>query len=349
MPHDIEQPPKSARSPGPWQRIPPFPRINRQRVGPQNSDQSISADANTAAGEMSAQVETNEVLARGLEATGDYKVLRRLVRRQSAPAPPRFGDKVGIIVDFETTGLDVARDEVIEVAMLKFSYSARGEITHVIGAFKSFNQPSAAIPAAVVELTGITDQMVAGHKVEASALVDFVADANIVIAHNASFDRKVAERSWEIFQHKNWACSATGIEWKDHGFGGAKLTYLLTESGFFHDAHRALDDCYATLEILAGVLPNASTTALCALLERARRKTFRVWAEDSPFHLKDILKARSYRWNDGNDGRPRSWYIDVDEALLEAELNFLRREIYLRDTEINCREITALDRYSNRV
>jgi hypothetical protein len=26
---------------------------------------------------------------------------------------------------------------------------------------------------------------------------------------------------------------------------------LLTQSGFFHDAHRALDDCHATFEILA--------------------------------------------------------------------------------------------------
>jgi DNA polymerase-3 subunit epsilon len=88
---------------------------------------------------------------------------------------------------------------------------------------------------------------------------------------------------------------------------------------------------------------------LAALLDRARRKAFCVWAEDAPFALKDVLKRRRYRWNDGADGRPKSWHIDVEEAELDAELSFLRNEIYLCDVEINCREITALDRFSTRV
>jgi DNA polymerase-3 subunit epsilon len=78
--------------------------------------------------------------------------------------------------------------------------------------------------------------------------------------------------------HESWACSATGIDWQQYGFVGIRLTYLVTQSGLFHDAHRALDDCYATLEILARQLPATSTTALGALLDRARRKTFRIWA-----------------------------------------------------------------------
>ena len=298
---------------------------------------------------MSDHNEDTEGLVRRLEATGDYKVLRRLVPRQPTSPPADSADKTGIIVDFETTGLDFASDEIIEAAMLKFSYSGCGEVIGITGIFQAFNQPSALIPKEVVELTGITDEIVAGQKIDAAALEAFVANANIVIAHNAEFDRQFAERSWDIFQHKHWACSATGIDWQKHGFSGAKLTYLLTESGFFHDAHRALDDCYATLEILAGRLPATSTTALGALLDRARRKTFRVWAENAPFHLKAALKRRRYRWNDGTDGRSRSWYIDVQEAELDAELNYLRKEIYQRGIDVHCREITALDRYSKRV
>jgi DNA polymerase-3 subunit epsilon len=170
----------------------------------------------------------------------------------------------------------------------------------------------------------------------------------IVIAHNAAFDRKFAERSWPLFEHKHWACSATGIEWQKYGFGGVKLPYLLMQSGFFHDAHRALDDCHATLEILVRELPDTSTTALAVLLDRARRKTFRVWAENAPFELKDELKRRRYHWNDGTDGRPRSWHIDVEESKLEAEMTYLRKEIYQRDIDIACQEITAFNRFSNR-
>jgi DNA polymerase-3 subunit epsilon len=87
---------------------------------------------------------------------------------------------------------------------------------------------------------------------------------------------------------------------------------------------------------------------LAVLLDRARGKTFRIWAENAPFELKDALKYRRYRWNDGTDGRPRSWHIDVEEAKLEAEVTYLRNEIYQRDIDIACSEITALNRFSRR-
>jgi DNA polymerase III subunit epsilon len=289
-----------------------------------------------------------EELARQLELTGDYKILRRLVPRQPTSTPNGFGIKIGIIVDLETTGLDMAKDEIIEVAMVKFHYSNSGQVIGVTGTFQAFNEPSIPIPANIIELTGITDEMVAGHRIDDAALESFVADANVVIAHNAAFDRKFAEKSWPLFEHMHWACSATGIDWQQYGFGGAKLTYLVTQSGLFHDAHRALDDCHATLEILTRELPATSTTALGALLDRARRKTFRIWAENAPFIFKDALKRRRYRWNDGSDGRPRSWHIDVEEDKLDAELNFLREEVYQRDVDLACREITALDRFSDR-
>ena len=90
------------------------------------------------------------------------------------------------------------------------------------------------------------------------------------------------------------------------------------------------------------------TSALAVLLEQARKRTMRVWAEQSPFELKDSLKRRGYRWSDGSDGRPRSWYVDVDESQLDDEIAFLRTEIYLRDVEPRLQTLTALDRFSVR-
>jgi DNA polymerase-3 subunit epsilon len=125
------------------------------------------------------------------------------------------------------------------------------------------------------------------------------------------------------------------------------LGYLLNGAGFFHQAHRAVDDCHALLEVLALELPTG-TKALTALLERARKKTIRVWAEQSPFDLKDALKRRGYRWSDGSDGRPKSWYVDIDESKLEGEVAFLKAEIYLRDIEPRVQILTAFDRFSIR-
>ena len=78
------------------------------------------------------------------------------------------------------------------------------------------------------------------------------------------------------------------------------------------------------------------------------KKTMRVWAEQSPFDLKDSLKRRGYRWSDGSDGRPRSWFIDIDESTLDDEIAFLKTEIYLRATEPRLQTLTAFDRFSVR-
>jgi DNA polymerase-3 subunit epsilon len=112
---------------------------------------------------------------------------------------------------------------------------------------------------------------------------------------------------------------------------------------------RRLDDCHALLEVLALELPTTGAPALALLLETARRRTVRVWAEQSPFELKDSLKRRGYRWSDGGDGRPRFWYVDVDATVLDDEIAFLKAEIYLRDVEPRLQILTAFTRFSARI
>jgi DNA polymerase-3 subunit epsilon len=293
------------------------------------------------------QSETNEAMARLLEASGQYRVLRRIMP-PAAGFRPECGTKIGVVLDVETTGLDTGRDEVIELAMLKFAYSDDDQILGVIDVFQALQEPSSPIAPEITALTRITDEMVADQAIDPRAVDHFVTDANIVIAHNASFDRKFAERYWPIFVHKPWACSSSGITWKEHGFASAKLEHLLAACGLFYDAHRAVDDCHALLALLDQELPHTSGTILADLLERARRKSVRVWAQHSPFELKEALKRRNYRWNDGTDGRPKSWYRDIDEETLESELRFLESEIYQHNVDIFQQGFTALDRYSSR-
>lgn len=287
-------------------------------------------------------------MADTLAQSTDYRVLRRLVPRAEFAPSNGQATRSGILLDVETTGLDPLRDEVIELAMVKFDYLSNGSITRVTDVFTAFNEPSKPIPREITELTGITDETVAGHRIDPDAVAAFAESAVIAIAHNANFDRKFAERYWPIFQHKAWGCSATEVDWRKHGFDGSRLGYLLAGAGFFHQAHRAIDDCHALLEILAFELPTLGKPALAVLLERARKKTMRVWAEQSPFDLKDELKRRGYRWSDGADGRPKSWYIDVDENERESEIEFLRTTIYQRDVEPRVQALSALTRFSVR-
>ena len=286
-------------------------------------------------------------MADALGKSPDYRVLRRLVPRTEFAPSDGHTTKTGIMLDVETTGLDTARDEIIELAMVKFTYLPDDRIAQITDVFSSFNEPANPIPAEITELTGITDEMVLGHRINPDAVTAFASDAVIVIAHNANFDRKFAERYWPLFEQKAWACSATEVEWRKHGFDGSRLGYLLAGVGFFHQAHRAVDDCRALIEILASDLPKLNRSGLSVLLERARRKTIRIWAEQSPFELKDELKRRGYRWSDGADGRPRSWYIDVDETAQEPEIEFLSKTIYLRETVPRTQPMTAIKSFFN--
>jgi DNA polymerase III subunit epsilon len=289
--------------------------------------------------------EMAEILAR----SSDYRVLRKLVPRNEFA--PRNGQMVrtGILIDVETTGLNTVLDEVLELAMVKFTYLPDDKIAAITGVFSSLNEPSIPIPEEISELTGITDDMVSGRRIDADAVASFASDAVLIVAHNANFDRKFAERYWPEFESKPWACSATEIEWRKHGFDGSRLGYLLAGAGLFHQAHRAIDDCRALMEILAFDIPKLNRSAFALLLERARRKTVRIWAENSPFELKETLKKRGYRWSDGSDGRPRSWYIDVDEGKQAEEIKFLQTAVYLRSVEPRMQLMSAMNRFSNRM
>ena len=43
------------------------------------------------------------------------------------------------------------------------------------------------------------------------------------------------------------------------------------------------------------------------------------------------------------------WYIDINEAIQEPEIEFLRKIIYLRDLDFRIPPMTAMNRFSNRV
>jgi len=295
---------------------------------------------------MSADTET---MAAALEATGDFRVLRRMQSRRAVNEPDGSKTKLGLFVDVETTGLDTAKDEIIELAMVPFTYGLDGRIFEIQEPFQALRQPSKPIPADVTALTGITDKMVAGKTIDPADVARFAAPADLVIAHNAGFDRKVLERFCDVFTTKAWACSQSQVPWVEEGCGGMKLSYLLNDFGLFYAAHRAADDCLAAIEILARPLPKSGTLAMAKLLDAARTPTRRVWAERAPYDFKAQLKARGYRWNDGEDGRPKAWFADVAEEKLEAELAYLRADIYQHDVDIRADKLTAYDRFSARV
>ncbi|KAF0181838.1 MAG: DNA polymerase III subunit epsilon [Alphaproteobacteria bacterium] len=289
---------------------------------------------------------------RQLDASADHRVLRRIppVTQWAFPVAGETTRRA-LFIDVETTGLSLETDEVIELALLPFEYDPRaGVVTAVFesAAFTGFRQPGFPIPDSSTRIHGISDKDVAGATIDAVHVERLVRDAQLIVAHNAAFDRPMVEKHWPVFSHRSWACSLNDVSWRDEGFGAGKLDYILTSLGWFYDSHRALADALAGAFLLTRTLPVSNRSVLAALLESARRPLKAVRAEGAAFEKRDALRQRGYRWDTGDgDRRAKAWWIMTPDP--DAEIAWLNREIYASPRAPPVVDMPATLRYSGRI
>lgn len=292
---------------------------------------------------------SNVILPQAEAYENQWKLLRRL------HLPDRFNDhrqgviKRAIVIDVETTGLSTENDDVIQLAMLPFDYEAEsGRIltVHKGQAFEGLRESAVPISEEASLITGITDDMVAGKSIDKAAVAAVVADADLVIAHNAYFDRPMVERHWDCFAEKPWACTLNSVDWLREGFSAGKLDYLGMQFGWFYDGHQALADCEACLALLAQTLPKSGRRVMSVVREVALRDDYLVRAVDAPYDLRDKLKQRGYRWRPADLPNGRVWWTMTADP--DAEVAWLQAEVYGREAEIPVHPITAREHYSDR-
>ena len=284
------------------------------------------------------------------EDAGDFRIIKRL-----KPVSHYFKDneakkRIGIFLDTETTGLNSDSDKIIELAMVPFEFDMDGRIYSLLPEYNELNDPGISIPEVITQITGITDEMVNGHSIHLDKVKNLLADADIVIAHNASFDRPFCENILDDFENIHWGCSMKDINWKEEGIEGLKLDYIAYRYGFFFEGHRATIDCQAGIEILSRPLFKTGEFALKRLIDNALQTKIRLWALGSPFDKKDELKKRNYRWNSGEIGGYKAWYIDLPENEVENEKAYLKTHIFSGDIgKLPMDQLNSKFRYSKRV
>lgn len=270
-------------------------------------------------------VEQERVAAGGVD--GDVRVLRRLeVKEGFTGEGVDAGASVCVVVDVETTGLDHAGDAVIQLALRRFRFDADGVITRIGGSFSWFEYPGKPIPPEITRLTGIVDADVAGRRFPDDDIVWTLTNAEIVVAHNAEFDRKWIERRFPDAKGLAWACSMADVDWGRHGFDGRKLGFLGMQCGFFYDAHRAEVDVDAVVALL-GHRFGDGVTAMSALMDAAMDDSWFVRAWGAAFEVKDRLRARGYRWNPDE----KVWGKEIRDGDRLAEEFWLAANVYVAE------------------
>ena len=289
------------------------------------SQPNSSAFRITAAAQGGAMLEQSVIaqMVAAIEATGDFRVLRRLTL-DDVPTSNTEGEDTSIaaVVDVETTGLDPQSHKIIELALRRFRFDANGVITKIDRSHRWLEDPGAPLDKEIAALTGLTDADLSGQKIEDAAATKLLKSAAVIIAHHADFDRKFVERRLPDAKGLAWACSCHEIDWQAAGFHGVGLGWLLAQAGyFFNGSHRAGADVDAVIALLRLKLGRGGT-ALRELIATASTPGWSVRAVGAHFDVKDRLKSRGYQWHEPT----RSWRREVKDR--DAEEAWLKANVY---------------------
>jgi DNA polymerase-3 subunit epsilon len=249
-----------------------------------------------------------------------------------------------VFLDIEATGLSYKQDKLIELGMVKFEYTQDGRVFRLLDEFNCYQDPNMPIPEYITKLTGINNDTVRGQMIDENGVAAYLHDVDIIIAHNAQFDRTFFELTFPTVPPKAWGCSMYDIDWNSEDISSHKLEYIAYKYGFFYDGHRAVIDCLAGIHVLAQNLLNSKQPVLKQLLTNSLAIRFKLYAVDSPLKSKDLLKARGYRWSMNQNDKHRAWSIELTEDKVAEEINYLRSNIYGRSS-INI-PVEIFDAYS---
>lgn len=153
------------------------------------------------------------------------------------------------VFDFETTGIDPAKDRIIEVAAIR---CIDGQI---VSQFQTLVQFNGKLPAKITEITGLTAADLAQGMTEdlAFKILRNMTQNSLLVAHNAAFDlaflhywmQRTGGRTFS--NHFIDTCTIS----RDRHFYPHKLTDMTERYGIeLTGAHRALNDVIGCWELL---------------------------------------------------------------------------------------------------
>lgn len=163
--------------------------------------------------------------------------------------PKWLTEKEYVVVDIETTGTDVTSDKITEIGAVRIKNGVIRET------FQILIDPEVSLSKRIVELTGITDEMLVGKPKIQDAYPDFIkflGDA-VFVAHNADFDYRFLKNAGKPLGYyiENECVDTLEISRKKLPWlSNHKLNTVCGHFNIEFRHHRALSDAFATAEAL---------------------------------------------------------------------------------------------------
>lgn len=219
------------------------------------------------------------------------------------------------LMDVETTGLDRDVDKIIQLACVEIFHDD-DEILAIGETYEAFNDPGIPITPEISRLTGISQEDVLGHAFDSEEIAAFIGDPEMVVFHNAAFDRKFIEKHLPDigFEKHRVDCSMNQVDWAARDVTTTKLEVLVPRMGFYYEAHNAKSDIYGLAFLLNA--RHDGRTAFSEMYENGCHDHLLLMPLTPRFDVKvnEGLKSLGFRFSyDGTEsgGIPKSWFKQV--------------------------------------
>ena len=222
---------------------------------------------------------------------------------QQQPLPERL-----LILDTETTGLDPQRDRCIEIGAVLFDLPRRSVLSQVSLLLPCDQNPAQAVNGIEPALTQQPQPWQQGLQWFEALL----ASADLVVAHNAAFDRQWFGIAPLPEIHKPWLCTMEDIRWpadRRLRSNPSVRDLALAYSVPVWAAHRALTDCI----YLAQVFERCSDLEQLVQQGLEPRRLYRARLSYEERHQ---AREAGFRWNEPVSGAWSRRLSEREAALL---------------------------------